>query len=74
MPVQFRGAIAVLTCFLCLCGFVLWSPHVYGYEPWDKQVTIWNDNWQYGDSYHRKLADQNPHQQIIRGAQNIRIV
>lgn len=59
VPRELRGAVAVLACFLCLIGFILWSPYVYGYIPWDKSVTIWNDNWIYGDSYHRKLSQLN---------------
>ena len=61
---QYRGSIAVLSCFLCFMGFVLWSPYVYGYDPWDKHVTIWNDNWQYGDSHHRILAEKEGKSQI----------
>lgn len=51
-----KGLISCLCVFLCLVGFILWSPYVYGYVPWDKTVTLWNDNWANGDAYHRELA------------------
>ena len=73
IPKEYKGAIAIVACFLCFIGFILWSPYVYGYEPWDKQVTIWNDNWQYGDSVHRSLEAKSTNGQRIKGSGNIRI-
>ena len=59
VPPFFRGFMAVSVCFLAIVGFVLWESFCYGTTPWDRRVTIWNDNWLYGDKVHRELGGRS---------------
>ena len=52
----FQSYVSVFSVFFAITGFVLWSTYCFGTEPHDRYVVIWNDNWLYGDSYHRGLA------------------
>lgn len=58
-PRVWVGIMLVVICLLCLFGFILWSPYSYGISHLDRKVTIWNDNWIYGDAYHRELRKKN---------------
>lgn len=73
LPPFLRGAAATLAVFLCFIGFILWSTYVYGYKPWDKAVTIWNENWAHGDAVHRMLA-QKAGKGAIMNTKGVRIV
>ncbi|KAH0785840.1 Dolichyl-phosphate-mannose-protein mannosyltransferase [Histomonas meleagridis] len=56
IPQFLRGIVAAFVCFLVIFGFILWAPYTYGLPGWDKDVVIWNKNWNTGDAVHQELA------------------
>lgn len=52
----FRGVVSMIIVLLCGCGFYIWSSYCYGTSHFHHHKTIWNNNWIYGDAFHRKLA------------------
>ena len=67
---------SVFVCFLAFTGFFLWSSYCYGTPNFDKKVTIWNSNWIYGDSVHRRLSKENPadHDHVQIDTQGIQFI
>jgi dolichyl-phosphate-mannose--protein O-mannosyl transferase len=59
LPPFWKQFIAVIMCLLVVIGFILWSPFAYGSFHMDRSIIIWNDNWMFGDKYHRELQAKN---------------
>ena len=76
LPKFLRGFASVFVCFLAFTGFFLWSSYCYGTPNFDKKVTIWNSNWIYGDSVHRRLSKENPadHDHVQIDTQGIQFI
>ena len=55
LPRLWVGIFLVIICLLCFTGFIIGSPFSYGIPHLDKKITIWTNNWIYGDAYHRQL-------------------
>lgn len=58
-PPKIKGIVGAAFCLLALFGFYLWSPFSYGTPHFDQEISVWTDNWIYGDKYHRELSKKN---------------
>jgi hypothetical protein len=63
LPRMWRGTVAFLVCALAAFGFWLWMPFVYGKYMHDRDIMLWNPNWDYGDAFYKReseAAKNNP--------------
>lgn len=51
---KIRGICIAIICLMCIFGFWLWSPYMYGTQPHDKEIMIWSRRWIDGDEDHIK--------------------
>lgn len=51
--IRFKWLVVSIFSIVAIYGYYYWSPFVYGYPIKNEFSIVWNDNWIYGDSYHR---------------------